>query len=152
MLNGTIPEQIYSLTKLQTLDLSNNRFTGQISSNIGNLVNLHRLNLGRNSLTGPIPDQLAQLTKLQSLTLNYNLLNGRFPSITAPSNLGYCHMTPNQFQSCPDPSVTENPNSLAFQCSIDCITKTTKNKNSANRTLVGYSSLLVMISSLVLFL
>ncbi|KAG0795528.1 hypothetical protein G6F22_005095 [Rhizopus arrhizus] len=152
MLNGTIPDQLYSLTGLQILDLSNNRLTGQISSSIGNLVNLERLNLGHNSLTGLIPDQISQLTKLQSLSLNYNLLNGQFPSISAPPALGYCYMTPNQFQSCPDPSVTANPNSLAFQCSINCSVQD-KKKSSANRVLVGYSTMsFVVIYSLGLFL
>ncbi|KAI8888440.1 L domain-like protein [Backusella circina FSU 941] len=121
MLNGTIPEQIYSLVNLQYLDLSNNRLTGSISSNIGNLVNLVKLSLGHNGLTGQIPNQIGKLVKLESLNLNYNSLNGQFPSVDAPPALGYCYMTPNQFQSCPDDSVIQNPQSLAYQCSVDCL-------------------------------
>lgn len=49
----------------------------------------------------------------------------------APPALGYCYMTPNQFQSCPDQSIVNNPQSLAFQCSVDCVVKTNKKKNSA---------------------
>lgn len=49
----------------------------------------------------------------------------------APVALGYCYMTPNQFQTCPSPDIVANPESLAFQCSVDCVVKT-KTKSAAS--------------------
>lgn len=58
-------------------------------------------------------------------------MNGQFPSSMAPPALGYCYMTPNQFQSCPDQSIINNPQSLAFQCSVDCIVNAKKKQSNA---------------------
>ena len=58
-------------------------------------------------------------------------MNGQFPSSMAPPALGYCYMTPNQFQSCPDQSIINNPQSLAFQCSVDCVVNNKKKKSNA---------------------
>ena len=89
-------------------------------------------NLGHNGFSGPIPNEIERLTKLESLIMNYNTFNGQFPSSMAPNALGYCYMTPNQFQSCPDQSIIANPQSLAFQCSVDCIVKSKKKKSAAS--------------------
>ncbi|KAL9553166.1 hypothetical protein MBANPS3_003416 [Mucor bainieri] len=154
MLNGSIPEEIYSLLKLQVLDLSNNRLTGNLSPKLGQLVNVKKLNLGHNAITGPIPSQIDQLTKLESLNLNYNALNGQFPSSMAPPALGYCYMTPNQFQSCQDLSIVNNPQSLAFQCSVDCVVKTNKKKNSAaaNQVNISVLALTILMAAVGLFM
>lgn len=125
--------------------MSNNRLTGPISAKIGNLVNLKRLNLGHNALNGAIPNEIERLTKLESLSLNYNALNGQFPSIMAPPALGYCYMTPNQFQSCPDQSIVNNPQSLSFQCSVDCLLKRNKKKSAADITQTGYTTLIAAL-------
>lgn len=77
--------------------------------------------LGHNGLSGIIPDGIGALSKLQFLMINYNQLNGQFPSVMASAPLGYCYATPNQFQTCPDASIANNTNSLAFQCNIDCV-------------------------------
>lgn len=82
--------------------------------------------LGRNGLTGPIPDSLGALAQLEYVQLNYNQLNGQFPSFMAPRALGYCYMTPNQFQLCPDDTIVHNPESMAFQCATDCFIGTTR--------------------------
>lgn len=120
-------------------DLSSNRLSSTVSPKIGNLINLKRLNLGHNVLHGAIPNEIERLTKLESLTLNYNSMNGQFPSTMAPPALGYCYMTPNQFQSCPDQSVITNPQSLSFQCSVDCMVRT-KKKSTANTSQRGYTT------------
>lgn len=57
-LNGRIPAQLGSLTKLQILELYNNRLTGQIPTELGRLSNLSMLDLSHNRLTGGIPEQL----------------------------------------------------------------------------------------------
>lgn len=53
-------------------------------------------------------------------------------------------MTPNQFQSCPGPEVVNNPESLAFQCSVDCIVKT-KTKGAASHLDSSLSALFLII-------
>jgi len=42
-LNGTIPEVIYGLTKLEGLELWPNRLRGSLSEKIGNLSRLNQL-------------------------------------------------------------------------------------------------------------
>jgi hypothetical protein len=75
------------------------------------------------------------------------MLNGQFPSVMAPPSLGYCYMTPNQFQSCPDQSIVENPNSLAFQCSINCIIKKDKKKSDASHNFMAYSTFITLLAT-----
>ncbi|KAK7856984.1 receptor-like protein 6 [Quercus suber] len=62
---------------LKVVDLSNNRFEGEISEVIGNLKGLHLLNLSNNCLTGHIPSLLGNLTELESLDFSQNNLSGQ---------------------------------------------------------------------------
>ncbi|KAM4070387.1 hypothetical protein ACB094_12G161700 [Castanea mollissima] len=61
------------------IDLSGNKFEGEIPKNLGNLKALHMLNLSNNILTGLIPSSLATLTNLESLDLSQNMLVGEIP-------------------------------------------------------------------------
>ncbi|KAM4119400.1 hypothetical protein ACJW30_03G055900 [Castanea mollissima] len=61
---------------LIAVDLSSNRFEGEISGVIGNLKGLHLLNLSNNILTGHIPSSFGNLIKLESLDLSQNRLLG----------------------------------------------------------------------------
>ncbi|KAL4602194.1 hypothetical protein ACB092_10G035900 [Castanea dentata] len=64
---------------LIAIDLSSNRFEGEISEVIGNLKGLHSLNLSNNILSGCIPSSLGNLTGLESLDLSQNKLSGEIP-------------------------------------------------------------------------
>ncbi|XP_043814264.1 probable LRR receptor-like serine/threonine-protein kinase IRK [Manihot esculenta] len=68
-----------SVPKLQILDLSDNEFTGKISSSIEIMNSLQFLNLSGNSLVGPIPVTIGELKELHVLDLSDNLLNGSIP-------------------------------------------------------------------------
>ncbi|KAG2720843.1 hypothetical protein I3760_02G053000 [Carya illinoinensis] len=59
---------------LIVIDLSSNRFEGEIPEVVGNLKRLNLLNLSSNFLTGPIPFALANLTGLEALDLSQNKL------------------------------------------------------------------------------
>ncbi|CAM0878312.1 unnamed protein product [Alopecurus aequalis] len=65
----------------KVLDLSNNKFTGEIPMEIGRLKAMNGLNLSFNDLTGHIPEQLGNLTNLQSLDLSENNLTGAIPAV-----------------------------------------------------------------------
>ncbi|GAB4833527.1 hypothetical protein Ancab_039951 [Ancistrocladus abbreviatus] len=76
---GQIPESIGSLTGLQALNLSNNNLIGPISPSFANLLNHECLDLSRNMLAGEIPLQLTKLTFLEIFNVSYNHLVGTIP-------------------------------------------------------------------------
>ncbi|KAK2972084.1 hypothetical protein RJ640_010247 [Escallonia rubra] len=77
---GDIPDNIGVLKSLYVLNLSHNALTGSIPSSMGNLTQLGSLDLSANKLSGPIPAELASLTFLSVLNLSYNHLSGRIPA------------------------------------------------------------------------
>ena len=68
------------LTNLQSLDLSDNRLSGEIPQELGNLANLEWLDLSNNQLSGEVPAALGNLPNLMLLDLSCNELSD-------PSNL-----------------------------------------------------------------
>ena len=64
---------------LTIIDLSSNKFYGEIPESIGNPKGLQALNLSNNALTGPIPTSLANLTLLEALDLSQNKLSREIP-------------------------------------------------------------------------
>ncbi|XP_059663945.1 receptor-like protein 6 [Cornus florida] len=76
---GEIPESIGILKSLHMLNLSNNNLIGQIPSSLGNLTELESLDLSRNKLSGEIPQQLTQLTFLEFFNVSHNQLTGLIP-------------------------------------------------------------------------
>ena len=107
-LSGEIPMGLTSLTKLGTLNLSMNHLTGNIPANIGNLKAIETLDLSLNKLSGSIPQSMVNLTFLNHLNLSYNNLSGKIP-------------TSNQFQTFVDPSIYEgNPGLSGCPLPIDC--------------------------------
>ena len=59
---GMEMELVKILTIFIAIDLSNNRFYGEIPNTMGNLKVLVVLNLSSNSFTGPIPSSFGDLT------------------------------------------------------------------------------------------
>ncbi|KAJ9560948.1 hypothetical protein OSB04_006108 [Centaurea solstitialis] len=76
---GEIPQSLEDLRGLESLNLSNNHFSGRVLSSLGNLKNLESLDLSRNKLSGEIPQQLLQLGFLAILDVSFNQLEGRIP-------------------------------------------------------------------------
>ncbi|XP_021732401.1 probable leucine-rich repeat receptor-like protein kinase At5g49770 [Chenopodium quinoa] len=97
-LAGPFPEDILSLSELQTLDLSNNRgLTGPLPSNIGYLQNLVHLVLVGCNFSGPIPESIVTLRKLTHLFLNMNHFSGNIPrSVGNLTNLVWLDLSENQ--------------------------------------------------------
>lgn len=76
---GEIPELIGNLQALHLLNLSNNFLTGVIPPSYGNLTELESLDFSQNQLRGESPHQLVQLTFLSSFNVSYNNLTGPIP-------------------------------------------------------------------------
>ncbi|XP_058182157.1 receptor-like protein Cf-9 [Rhododendron vialii] len=76
---GEIPDIIGGLISIRGLNLSHNSFTGHIPKSLGNLTKLEWLDLSSNKLTGEIPPQLTNLISLGTLNLSQNCLTGPIP-------------------------------------------------------------------------
>ncbi|KAL9458674.1 hypothetical protein AB3S75_007527 [Citrus x aurantiifolia] len=87
------------LTTFATIDLSSNKFQGEISVVLGKLNSLKSLNISHNNLTGGIPSSLRNLTELESLDLSSNKLAGRIPTQLASLNyLSVLNFSNNQLE------------------------------------------------------
>ena len=132
-IKGSEIEFVKILNTFTTIDLSNNKFQGEIPECIGNLNSLRGLNLSHNYLIGHIPLSFKNLKMLESLDLSSNKLSGRIPqeltSLTFLEvlNLSQNHLTGfipqgNQFQTFGNDSYYENPRLCGFPLSKRCTT------------------------------
>ncbi|KAF7083642.1 hypothetical protein CFC21_087408 [Triticum aestivum] len=125
------------------LDLSNNKFTGEIPLEIGQLKALLSLNFSFNNLTGQIPQSTCNLTNLQLLDLSSNNLTGGIPgalnslhflSAFNISNNGLEGPIPSggQFNTFQNSSFIGNPKlcgpTLTHECGSDSIPPSTRKK------------------------
>ncbi|KAJ0691493.1 putative leucine-rich repeat-containing, plant-type, leucine-rich repeat domain superfamily [Helianthus annuus] len=78
--SGEIPSTIGRLKALYVLNVSRNEFTGSIPPSIGNLRQLESLDMSRNNLSGEIPYALTNLNFLSTFNVSYNQLRGRIPT------------------------------------------------------------------------
>ena len=62
-----------------SIDLSDNRFYGEILDSVGNLKWLIVLNLSCNKFMSHIPSSLGKITALESSDLSQNILSGEIP-------------------------------------------------------------------------
>ncbi|XP_028107352.1 receptor-like protein 18 [Camellia sinensis] len=79
ILKGHEIEYSRILRVISIIDLSSNKFIGEILKSIGRLNSLRGLNLSHNNLKGHIPTSLGNLSKLESLDLSSNQLVGEIP-------------------------------------------------------------------------
>ncbi|KAL6987987.1 hypothetical protein U1Q18_013734 [Sarracenia purpurea var. burkii] len=76
---GSLPAWIFNLG-IQTLDLSSNALSGEISPAIGSFSILQFLNVSANRLIGSIPATIGELKSTEVLDFSCNQLNGSIPS------------------------------------------------------------------------
>ncbi|GAY65329.1 hypothetical protein CUMW_240290 [Citrus unshiu] len=80
--SGEIPSEIMNLRALVSLDLSCNSFTGRIPKSIGALESILSIDFSANQLYGEIPQSISSLTFLSHLNLSNNKLSGKIPLST----------------------------------------------------------------------
>jgi Leucine-rich repeat (LRR) protein len=68
------------MSKLEYLDIHDNKITGELPHFICQISTLQILNLQNNSLQGSIPDCISNLTSLRILDLSSNHLVGEIPA------------------------------------------------------------------------
>ena len=98
--SGTIPNEIYTLSSLRRLRLSNNtELAGTLSADISQMNSIVELGLANTGLGGTLPDGLFDLTSLQSLELSKasfsGILSESFQQLT---NLDHLRLNNNTFQ------------------------------------------------------
>ncbi|XP_049401055.1 receptor-like protein 7 isoform X1 [Solanum stenotomum] len=76
---GSIHSSIYSLDKLQILDMSNNKLSGIIPDIFPLNWNLKTLNLSSNILEGKVPSSLEKCSFLEVLDIGNNKIRDTFP-------------------------------------------------------------------------
>lgn len=98
LFSGQITSKICSLSKsIRVLDLSSNHLTGGLES-LANCKALEKLHIDSNSLSGEIPNSLYSLSSLQQLSISSNNLSGELsPEISKLSNLKSICMYGNRF-------------------------------------------------------
>ncbi|CAB9499058.1 LRR receptor-like serine threonine-protein kinase [Seminavis robusta] len=79
-LGGSLPEELYMLTSLQTLSIDTSNLVGTISSLLGQLTKLEGLSYANSLMTGTIPSEVGLLSNMNSLIFWHNQLNGLIPS------------------------------------------------------------------------
>lgn len=82
---------------VESLDISDEGFRGNIPPEIGSFLELQYLALDENYLEGEIPPEIGNLTKLKHLGLDDNRLGGKIPSeIGNLKSLEYLNLSDNQ--------------------------------------------------------
>ncbi|OMO57883.1 hypothetical protein COLO4_35013 [Corchorus olitorius] len=76
---GEIPETIANLKGIQLLNLSNNLLVGEIPSAMGSMSSLEALDISQNEIVGRIPRELQQLNFLSVFNVSHNNLTGPIP-------------------------------------------------------------------------
>jgi len=76
----SIPGDIFSLTNMRHLYLSDSLFGGTLPAKIAQLTQLEEFYCHGNELTGTIPSEIAQLNQLQVLVLSENNIIGTIPT------------------------------------------------------------------------
>ncbi|KDP38673.1 hypothetical protein JCGZ_04026 [Jatropha curcas] len=98
-LSGSIPDTtIGKLTKLQILDISNNKITA-LPSDLWSLGTLKTLNLSLNQISGPLTNNIGNFGQLETFDLSCNNFSGEIPAaISSLSRLKILKMDQNGFQ------------------------------------------------------
>ncbi|KAJ3099733.1 hypothetical protein HDU96_010582, partial [Phlyctochytrium bullatum] len=81
-LTDLIPADLFKLTKLEILNLRDNKLRSRLSSNVGSLTNLTKLILDTNEIYGSLPSSLTKLTLLDTISLADTYVAGSVPDLS----------------------------------------------------------------------
>jgi internalin A len=95
-----LPESLFQLTQLRSLNLANNKLTA-LPESLGQLTQLQSLNLSKNELA-ELPESLGQLTQLQSLDLSSNQLTALPESLVQLTQLQSLKIDQNRLTVLPE--------------------------------------------------
>ncbi|XP_058109239.1 probable LRR receptor-like serine/threonine-protein kinase At3g47570 [Magnolia sinica] len=96
---GQIPQEIGRLFRLQILNLTDNSLQGEIPSNLTHCSEIIAIHIERNQLDGKLPTELGSLSKLSALNVYINNLSGSIPpSLGNLSSLTTLDLTDNNFE------------------------------------------------------
>ncbi|KAA3480820.1 protein BRASSINOSTEROID INSENSITIVE 1-like [Gossypium australe] len=104
-LSGEIPVEVTSLVELISLNLSHNLLCGTIPDRIGELRSLESVDFSVNKLSGSIPESMSYLTFLSHLNLSFNNLSGEIPSSTQLQSFDSSCYEGNQLCGLPVPNM-----------------------------------------------
>ncbi|KAL8258069.1 hypothetical protein R6Q59_030110 [Mikania micrantha] len=76
---GNIPVDLCEVPNIKLLDLSQNKLSGRLPECLGNLSGLLAMDLSKNTIIGVVPSSLGSLTQLTTLHLHNNRLEGNLP-------------------------------------------------------------------------
>ncbi|KAJ9693044.1 hypothetical protein PVL29_011956 [Vitis rotundifolia] len=100
--NNSLMGQLLPLTPntiITLLDISDNRFDGQLQEKVGHMIpNMEYLNLSNNGFEGILPSSIAKMTSLVSLDLSANSFSGEVPKqLLAVKDLAFLKLSNNKF-------------------------------------------------------
>jgi Leucine-rich repeat (LRR) protein len=99
-LNGTLPEELGSLSRLEVIFCDHNSFTGTLPLSWSKLSRLQYLYLDSNKLNGTFPEEYGRLTSLEYISIAHNILIGSIPnSVSNLTSLLYMDFSVNLFSS-----------------------------------------------------
>lgn len=103
-IEGLIPSSLGAFTRLQSLQITGNRFSGGIPEEVGGMTSLRSLSLRNNGLNGAFPSSLASLVSLQSMDLADNHFSGEIDNEMFESivDLESLDLSGNKFSRLPD--------------------------------------------------
>ncbi|KAK9048155.1 hypothetical protein SSX86_031396 [Deinandra increscens subsp. villosa] len=79
-ISGEIPATLGNLKSLKLLNVSHNRISGNIPLSFGNLESTETLDLSHNKISGSIPQSFSKLKQLTILDVSNNRLTGKIPT------------------------------------------------------------------------
>ena len=80
-LQGSLPDELFSLPNVEIIDINNNAFVGSINNKGMCTIStkIRVLNFSDNYFSGGVPKDLANCTSLQHLSFDENILSGSLP-------------------------------------------------------------------------
>ena len=94
-----LPEELFTMSRLEALQLRTIGLTGQLPAGFANMENLKVLDLAYNDLESPLPSEVQDFRSLVRLNLTGNLYTGPIPlELTRIKTLESLNLSRNQFQ------------------------------------------------------